>query len=94
MTPEQESTLIEQAIDAKTLSYAPYSAFRVGAAALLEDGTIVQGANIENASYGMCVKQQLALPNYIGACICAERSAIVRIKQEPRWRHRGHGRKF
>ncbi|EDP44358.1 hypothetical protein MGL_0840 [Malassezia globosa CBS 7966] len=51
MTPEQESTLIEQAIDAKTLSYAPYSAFRVGAAALLEDGTIVQGANIENASY-------------------------------------------
>ena len=87
MTPEQESTLIEQAIDAKTLSYAPYSAFRVGAAALLEDGTIVQGANIENASYGMCVKQQLALPNYIGACICAERSAIVRIKQEPRWRH-------
>ena len=43
--------LLEAASQAKELSYSPYSTFRVGCAALLEDGTIVQGANIENASY-------------------------------------------
>ena len=43
--------LLEAASKAKELSYSPYSTFRVGCAALLEDGTIVQGANIENASY-------------------------------------------
>jgi len=43
--------LLEAALQAKELSYSPYSTFRVGCAALLEDGTIVQGANIENASY-------------------------------------------
>ena len=34
-------------------SYSPYSNFRVGAAILLKDGTIIKGTNIENASYGM-----------------------------------------
>lgn len=34
-------------------SYAPYSDVRVGAAALVDDGRIVAGCNIENASYGL-----------------------------------------
>ena len=34
-------------------SYAPYSKFNVGAAALVDDGRIITGCNVENASYGM-----------------------------------------
>lgn len=38
---------------AMTKSYSPYSKFPVGAAALVDDGRVVTGANIENASYGV-----------------------------------------
>ena len=43
--PEEESRLMEAAVKATGQSYAPYSKFHVGAAALLEDGTIVTGSN-------------------------------------------------
>jgi cytidine deaminase len=39
--------------EALTHSYSPYSNFPVGAAALVDDGRVVSGANIENASYGV-----------------------------------------
>ena len=54
--------LMKIAGEAARLAYAPYSSFRVGAALLMEDGSVITGVNVENRSYG--------LSN------CAERTAI------------------
>ena len=59
---EQVKTLIDAAKDATSNSYSPYSKFSVGAALRLEDGTIIKGANQENAAFSVTM--------------CAERSAI------------------
>ena len=53
MTDIDWSALRSAAIEAMRKSYSPYSKFPVGAAALVDDGRIVTGANIENASYGI-----------------------------------------
>lgn len=48
--------LVKNAIEATDKSYSPYSHFKVGAALRLEDGTIVIGANQENAAFPLlCV---------------------------------------
>jgi cytidine deaminase len=47
--------LIHKAKEAAHIAYAPYSKFHVGAAVILEDGTLVTGSNQENASYPLCV---------------------------------------
>ncbi len=56
--------LIKKALEARELAYCPYSNFKVGAAALFEDGKIYTGCNVENASFG--------------ATNCAERTAIFK----------------
>ena len=61
-------SLLAAAIAAREHAYAKYSNFRVGAAVELEDGRIVTGCNVENASYGLT--------------ICAERVAIFKAISE------------
>lgn len=60
--------VIKASHEMKNKSYCPYSKFRVGAALLCEDGTIITGCNVENASYGLT--------------ICAERTALVKAVSE------------
>tara|TARA_R110001632_G_scaffold63953_5_gene152412 strand:+ start:6681 stop:7163 length:483 start_codon:yes stop_codon:yes gene_type:complete len=54
-----DRNLIEAAIEATKTAYAPYSGFKVGAALLMEDDSIITGNNQENAAYpsGMCAER-------------------------------------
>jgi cytidine deaminase len=53
--------LRERARRATTLSYAPYSHVTVGACAITTDGRIIDGANVENASYGLTLCAECSL---------------------------------
>jgi cytidine deaminase len=63
LDPAQAADLQQRATAVAYHAYAPYSNFRVGAAVLLTDGTIVTGCNVENASFRLTV--------------CAEQAAIA-----------------
>jgi cytidine deaminase len=56
---DEDKKLIDQSIEATKRSYAPYSKFSVGAAALLNNGITVTGNNQENAAYpsGLCAER-------------------------------------
>ncbi|XP_078338440.1 cytidine deaminase-like isoform X2 [Crassostrea virginica] len=60
--------IIQASHEMKEKAYCPYSKFRVGAALLCQDGTVITGCNVENASYGLT--------------ICAERCALTKAVSE------------
>lgn len=53
LSDTQEQALIDAAFAAARGAYAPYSDYPVGAALLFDDGTVITGCNVENASYGL-----------------------------------------
>ncbi|WP_179390467.1 cytidine deaminase [Psychromicrobium silvestre] len=55
------AALAEAAKEAMSHAYAPYSRFPVGAAAFTEDGRLVTGCNVENASYGLTLCAECTL---------------------------------
>lgn len=67
MTEEPWPDLQAAATDAMTRAYAPYSRFPVGAAALVDDGRLVVGCNVENASYGVTLCAECGLVSALHA---------------------------
>ena len=61
---DEELVLVTVAAEARTRAHAHYSNFKVGAALETDDGRIISGCNIENATYGLT--------------LCAERVALVK----------------
>lgn len=70
MGDSDRDRLIAAAKGALQHSYSPYSKFRVGAALHFDDGTIITGTNVENASYGLT--------------LCAETVAVAKALDEGR----------
>ena len=61
------AALRRAALEAMGNAYAPYSQFPVGAAALVDDGRIVVGCNVENASYGLGLCAECGLVSQLQA---------------------------
>lgn len=67
VTPEIWQQLIAEARRIVKASYSPYSKFPVGAAALVSDGRIVSGCNVENLSYGLTLCAECGLVSQLAA---------------------------
>lgn len=60
-------TLRQAAVAASANSYSPYSKFPVGVAAFTDDGRVVSGANVENASYGLTLCAECSMVSHLYA---------------------------
>jgi cytidine deaminase len=68
--------LRELALAAAEHAYVPYSRYRVGAAALVDDGRMISGCNVENASYGLTLCAECTL---IGALMMSGGGRLVAV---------------
>lgn len=59
--PPDWSRLFRRARAVARRAYAPYSGYHVGAAGLVDDGRVVEGCNVENASYGLALCAECSL---------------------------------
>lgn len=91
--PEDDRKLLMCAVEASGSSYAPFSRYHVGAAVLLSDGTVVKGANQENAAFpsGLCAERTALFAAHAGYPDLAVRAIAVtacrhgRMLSEPAW---------
>jgi cytidine deaminase len=68
MANTRKRALVQAAARARQRAVAPYSRFKVGAALLTRSGSIITGANVESASYGLtCCAERVALFNALTA---------------------------
>lgn len=70
------SQLAERAAEMVGIAYAPYSRVHVGAAALVDDGRIVTGCNVENASTGLGICAEV---NLTGALVSSGGGRLVAL---------------
>jgi cytidine deaminase len=82
MTTIDWSRLRDEAIAVAQRAYAPYSKLRVGAAGLVDDGRIVRGCNVENASYGLTLCAECGLVSDLHAGGGGQLVAIVCVDGE------------
>jgi len=61
MTTVDWELLRDKAVEAAAGAYAPYSRLHVGAAAITDDGRLLQACNVENASYGLALCAECGL---------------------------------
>ncbi len=93
--------LRSRARDVMTRAYAPYSNYPVGAAALVDDGRVVFGANVENASYGLTLCAECSLISHLVctgggrlvAFACVDRAGVALMPcgrcRQLLWEHGG-----
>lgn len=76
----EEALLLEKALEATAMAYAPHSQFRVGCAVLLDDGEIILGNNQENRAYpsGLCAERTALF--YIGSMGKADKIRKIAIR--------------
>ena len=78
---QQWDELTEAAIGIMKMAYAPYSKFKVGVAGLMNDGRIVVGCNVENASYGIGLCAECGMVSAIHASGGGKLVAITCVDQ-------------
>jgi len=77
-------TLTQAASDIAARAYAPYSGYRVGAAALADDGRLVVGCNVENAAYGVTLCAECGLVSQLHASGGGRLTRFVCVTLDPR----------